>query len=165
MHNVVPVKLAGLRVEIQLQVGMQWLWISISMFLVEIAPRFFIWYVLSLSTPWCLTSGKIWILDIIWTSIVTWFHNEAWFVLRHWWSKVAGNCFGKRMALDNLHATEMRKANDEAMEKMDGQEKCVEDRNQREGLLIYLSILGMFVRSCNLKFNYVCLGIDMNNAS
>ena len=27
------------------------------------------------------------------------------------------------MALDNLHATEMRKANDEAMEKMDGQEK------------------------------------------
>ena len=29
-------------------------------------------------------------------------------------SKVAGNCFGKRLALDNLHATEMRKANDEA---------------------------------------------------
>lgn len=28
--------------------------------------------------------------------------------------EVAGNCFGKRMALDNLHATEMRKANDEA---------------------------------------------------
>jgi len=31
-------------------------------------------------------------------------------------SKVAGNCFGKRMALDNLHATEMRKANDEGAE-------------------------------------------------
>ena len=28
--------------------------------------------------------------------------------------EVAGNCFGKRMALENLHATEMRKANDEA---------------------------------------------------
>ncbi|CAJ1357456.1 unnamed protein product [Effrenium voratum] len=31
-------------------------------------------------------------------------------------SKVAGNCFGKRMALDNLHATEMRKLNDEGAE-------------------------------------------------
>eukprot|EP00913_Durusdinium_trenchii_P027112 g25441.t3 len=31
-------------------------------------------------------------------------------------SKVAGNCFGKRMALDNLHATEMRKINDEGAE-------------------------------------------------
>lgn len=31
-------------------------------------------------------------------------------------SKVAGNCFGKRMALDNLHATEMRRANDEGAE-------------------------------------------------
>ncbi|CAE7313711.1 PGSIP6 [Symbiodinium natans] len=31
-------------------------------------------------------------------------------------SKVAGNCFGKRMALDNLHATEMRRLNDEGAE-------------------------------------------------
>lgn len=90
-------------------------------------------------------------------------------LLRHWWSKVAGNCFGKRMALDNLHATEMRKANDEAMEKMDGQEKCLDDRNQREGVLIYIYIyIGndlMILRSCNLKFNYVSLGIDVHNAS
>ena len=79
------------------------------------------------------------------------------------------------MALDNLHATEMRKANDEAMEKMDGQEKCLDDRQESEGrsvdiiylkiYLNYLSILGMIVRSCNLKFSYVCLGIDVNNAS
>lgn len=74
----------------------------------------------------------------------------AWFVLRNWWSKVAGNCFGKRMALDNLHATEMRKANDEAMEKMDGQEKCLDDRNQREGLLIYLRLFKYIGNYCKV---------------
>lgn len=54
------------------------------------------------------------------------------------------------MALDNLHATEMRKANDEAMEKMDGQEKCLDDRNQREGLLIYLRLFKYIGNDCKV---------------